>query len=286
METRRQMTQKPGAVPLWILVISGLFALMEIGVAISYVVAPESVLENVDLQAKGVTYLVQMWAARQFALGFIFGYAVFKRSKPMLTLAYVFFLVMFIGDFLVGIGMKEPALYGAAVVMCMIGALMLYFINNRSKLSEGETLIKDRGTLPTWILIVSGLFALLGLAVSASLVFAPASVLANVDLQAKGVNYLIHMWAARQFAVGFIFGYATFKRSAAMLTLAWLFFLVMNIGDFFIGIGQRDASLYGGAEVMCLIASVMIYFIHKKSKGLKAGSEIKGVQLNEASQKM
>jgi hypothetical membrane protein len=132
------MTQKHGSLPTWILIISGLFALMEVGVSISYVVAPESVLENVDLHAKGVTYLVQMWAARQFALGFIFCYAVFKRSASMLTLAYLFFLVMFIGDVLIGIGMKDPALYGAALVMCLIASVMIYFINKRSKVVEGE----------------------------------------------------------------------------------------------------------------------------------------------------
>ena len=125
--------------------------------------------------------------------------------------------------------------------------------------------------LPAWILIISGLFALLGLAVSTSLILAPASVLPNVDLQAKGVDYLVKMWAARQFAVGFIFGYAVFRRSAAMLTLAWLFFLVMNIGDFFIGIGQHDASLYSGAAVMCLISSVMIYFVNRTRRAV--GSE-------------
>ena len=258
------MTEKPGSIPLWILIISGLFALMEVGVSISLLLAPESVASNGDLQAKGLTYLFQMWAARQFALGFIFGYAVFKRSAPMLTLAYLFFLVMFIGDFIIGIGQQEPSLYGAAAMMCLISALMIYFINKNTKLEDGG--IGRSGALPSWILIVSGLFALLGLAVSASLVFAPASVLANVDLHAKGAGYLIQMWAARQFAVGFIFGYAVFRRSASMLTLAWLFFLVMNIGDFFIGIGLKDASLYSGAAVMCLISSLMIYFVNKHTK--------------------
>ena len=120
--------------------------------------------------------------------------------------------------------------------------------------------------LPRWILIVSSIFALLGLMVSATLIFSPASALKTVDLSAKGVDYLIYMWAARQFACGFIFGFATFKRSAPMLTLAFTFFLVMNVGDFAIGLNQHDASLYIGAGVMCLIASAMIYFIAKQPK--------------------
>jgi hypothetical protein len=120
--------------------------------------------------------------------------------------------------------------------------------------------------LPKWILIVSGLFALLGLMVSSSLCFSPQSVLQTVDLNAKGVDYLIYMWAARQFAVGFIFGFATLRKSIPMLTIAYIFFLVMNVGDFFIGISQNDSSLYIGAGVMCIIASIMLYFINKQTK--------------------
>ena len=125
---------------------------------------------------------------------------------------------------------------------------------------------QEQKSLPKWILIVSGLFALLGLMVSSSLCFSPQSILQTVDLNAKGVDYLIYMWAARQFAVGFIFGFATFKKSIPMLTIAYIFFLVMNIGDFFIGISQHDSSLYIGAGVMCIIATTMLYFINKQSK--------------------
>lgn len=123
---------------------------------------------------------------------------------------------------------------------------------------------QEQKSLPKWILIVSGLFALLGLIVSSSLCFSPQSVLQTVDLDAKGVDYLIYMWAARQFAVGFIFGFATLKKSIPMLTIAYTFFLVMNVGDFFVGILQHDSSLYIGAGVMCIIASTMLFVINKR----------------------
>jgi len=48
-------------------------------------------LETVDLNAKGVDYLIYMWTARQFSLGFIFSFATFKKSIPMLTIAYFLF---------------------------------------------------------------------------------------------------------------------------------------------------------------------------------------------------
>ena len=119
-------------------------------------------------------------------------------------------------------------------------------------------------SLPTWILIVSGLFALLELMVSVSICFAPQSVLETVDLNARGVDYLIYMWAARQFALGFIFAFATLKKSIPMLTIAYIFFLVMFVGDFFIGISQKDNSLIIGALVMCIISSVLIFAINKR----------------------
>ena len=117
-----------------------------------------------------------------------------------------------------------------------------------------------------WILIVSGLFSALGLVVSSTLIFSPQSALQTVDLSAKGVDYLIYMWAARQVAVGFIFGFATLKKSIPMLTIAYIFFLVMNIADVIVGFSQQDNSLIIGAAIMCIIASIMLYFLNKQTK--------------------
>lgn len=105
---------------------------MELGVSISLCLAPESVLENVDLTAKGVGYVVEMWAARQFALGVIFGYSTLRKSVPMLTIAYVFFLVMFVGDFVIGVFQSETALIISSLVMIAVSAVLLYFLNRRN----------------------------------------------------------------------------------------------------------------------------------------------------------
>ncbi len=124
-------------------------------------------------------------------------------------------------------------------------------------------MIEGQRSLPKWILIVSGLFALLEIMVSVALCFSPQSVLEMVDLNAKGVNYLIYMWATRQFALGFIFGFATVKKSIPMLTIAYVFFLVMFVGDFFIGISQKNNSLIISAIVMCIISSALLFAINK-----------------------
>jgi hypothetical protein len=125
------MTEGQKALPKWILIASGLFTLLEFWVSISLCLSPQSVLETVDLNARGVDYIVYMWAARQFALGVILGFATFKKSIPMLTLAYIFLLVMFVGDFFIGILQKENSLITAALVMCIVSSALLYAINRR-----------------------------------------------------------------------------------------------------------------------------------------------------------
>jgi hypothetical protein len=125
------MTQERKSLPKWILIVSGLFALMEIGASLALCFSPQSVLETVDLNAKGVDYLVYMWASRQFALGVIFGFATIKKSIPMLIVAYVFFLVMFVGDFFIGISQKDNSLIISALVMCIISSGLIFFINKR-----------------------------------------------------------------------------------------------------------------------------------------------------------
>src|SRR5687768_6191592 len=123
------MTEEQKSLPIWILIVSGFFAILELMVSVSLCISPESVVDTVDLNAKGVDYLIYMWAARQFALGFIFGFATFKKSIPMLTIAYIFFLVMFVGDFLIGISQKNNALIIAALVMCLISSALIFALN-------------------------------------------------------------------------------------------------------------------------------------------------------------
>ena len=125
------MTEGQKLLPKWILIVSGIIALLEIMVSLSLCFSPQSVVDTVDLNAKGVDYLIYMWATRQFALGFIFAFATFKRSIPMLTIAYIFFLVMFVGDFLIGISQKNNSLIIAALVMCVIASAMIFAVNKR-----------------------------------------------------------------------------------------------------------------------------------------------------------
>ena len=125
------MTELRRSSPAWILVVSGLFALLEIMVSLALLFSPASVVDTVDLNAKGIDYLLYIWAARQFALGVIFAVATIKRSTPMLTLAYIFFLVMMAGDLLIGIILKQNELVIPALVMIVISSGLIYVINKR-----------------------------------------------------------------------------------------------------------------------------------------------------------
>lgn len=125
-------------------------------------------------------------------------------------------------------------------------------------------MIHEQTSLPKWILIVSGLIAALEIWVSVQLCFSPQSVLESFDLTAKGVDYLIYMWAARQFALGVIFAFATWKRSVPMLTITYIFFLVMMVGDVVIGIIQKENPLIIGAVVFTVFSLAILYVLNKK----------------------
>ena len=127
------MTTIQKSVSKWILIVSGFFAIMELMVSVALYVAPETVVDTVDLTAKGVGFLIAMWAVRQFALGCILAVATYKRSVPMLTLAYIFLLVMFAGDCLVGISQNEPPLIIAALAMCGVAGAMLVAVGRVSE---------------------------------------------------------------------------------------------------------------------------------------------------------
>ena len=128
------MTEGKKSLSKWILIVSGLFAFMELGVSLSLFISPQSVADKIDLNAKGVDFLIYMWATRQFALGFIFAFATIKKSISMLTLAYIFFLVMFVGDLIVGILQKDNSLIISSLIMCFIASTIIFFINkNKTK---------------------------------------------------------------------------------------------------------------------------------------------------------
>lgn len=127
------MTNTQKSLPIWILILSGLLAIMEFFAAISLCFFPESMQETIDLQAKGMIFVLQMWGCRQFALGFIFAFATFKKSIPMLMLAYIFLLVMFLGDLLIGISKNEMSFVISAVVLCALASLMLFVLNKAKK---------------------------------------------------------------------------------------------------------------------------------------------------------
>lgn len=126
------MAEIKHTLPKWILIVSGFFAFIEIMVSFQLVFAPETVAENVDLGARGVLYIIYMWAARQFALGFITAFSIYKKSSSMLTLSFIFFLVMFLGDLIIGIAQKENPMIYLSLVMCLITSLMLFAINKNT----------------------------------------------------------------------------------------------------------------------------------------------------------
>ena len=123
-------------IPKWILIVSILFALLGFMVSTTLLFAPENAIKTVDFEANGVGYLIQMWAVRQFTIGFIFLCSVIKKSKPMLNITYIFFLVMNVGDIIIGFLQDDNSLIIGASAMSLISVIMLYYINRKVRIKE------------------------------------------------------------------------------------------------------------------------------------------------------
>lgn len=129
------MTTEQKSLPIWILIVSAIFVLLELLGGILLCMSPQDVVGAVDVNAKGVDYVFYMWAVRQFALASIFAFATIKKSGSMLTVAYVFFSLMMIGDLIIGILQKENAMIVASFVMLIISSAMLFAINRKKNRS-------------------------------------------------------------------------------------------------------------------------------------------------------
>lgn len=120
-------------IPLWILTVSALFALMEIFVGVALFVMPEQVFEQVDFSGEGTYFLAKSWATRQFALGVLLAVAVLKKSRALLRASYIFLFVMFLGDMAVGISLHENAAIVSGIIMALISACLLFFVQKPLK---------------------------------------------------------------------------------------------------------------------------------------------------------
>lgn len=119
--------------------------------------------------------------------------------------------------------------------------------------------------VPLWIIIVSSLLALLGLSISISMYVMPVnSFIPTLDPANAGVHYLNSMCAARQLAIAACLAVAVIRRSPAMLTLSWLCYLLLNIQDALIGLGQNDTGMIAGGAVISVLAIIIMIRLNRK----------------------
>lgn len=117
--------------------------------------------------------------------------------------------------------------------------------------------------VPTWIFIISILFSLMELAGAGVLFFAPDAVAHNVEIHEDGIQQILNMWAVRQLALAVIFVYATWKRTRPHLTIAYIFLLVMMLGDVVISLQHKDIPSAGMAGFIALISTYVLWSLHR-----------------------
>lgn len=121
-----------------------------------------------------------------------------------------------------------------------------------------------KNTIPTWITIVAGLMAALGLFVGASLYISPGTFVPDIDFSDTGIQFLTQMWAARQIAIASIIAYSLIRKSVPMLTISLMAYFLMNIQDAIIGFSREDMGLLFGALFFGSLAATMAFTLGRK----------------------
>ncbi|MEZ5308568.1 MAG: hypothetical protein R2684_15595 [Pyrinomonadaceae bacterium] len=125
------ISEKTNSVPLWIVLVSLAYALLTLVGVATLVFSPERVLEGVDVKAKGILFLTNIWATRNLAVGAVLAYSALKRSAPMLLLSYVFLLVTLIGDVVNGIVQNEQTFAISSGIVAVLAMLVAFLIRRR-----------------------------------------------------------------------------------------------------------------------------------------------------------
>jgi hypothetical protein len=83
-------------------------------------------MPQIDFTQTGVSYLAQMWAARQIAIAGIIGFSLFKKSVPMLQLSLIAYSVMNVQDALIGVAHQDMGLIIGASFFGTLAATMAF----------------------------------------------------------------------------------------------------------------------------------------------------------------
>jgi hypothetical protein len=112
-------------IPRWIRITSAALCWLGLFVGGSLYISPGKFIPDIDFAAPGPHYLVLMWAARQVALAFILGYAVFRGSVPILQAALIAYCLMNVQDAGIGIWRNDvPLIIGAASFTLLSAAMV------------------------------------------------------------------------------------------------------------------------------------------------------------------
>jgi hypothetical protein len=127
-------------IPLWIRIVSGLFALLGIFVGISLYTSPETFMPDIDFKATGTHYLAQMWGARQIAIAGIIAFSVFRNSSPMLMVSLLAYGIMNVQDLVIGMSKQDYGLAGGASFFFLLPAIMIIVLVKKAKKQRGNSI--------------------------------------------------------------------------------------------------------------------------------------------------
>lgn len=105
-------------------IISGLIAALGTFVALSLYISPATFIPNTNFTVLEVSFLAQMWAARQLAIAGVLGFGAMKNHRGFLLSGLVLYCVMNIQDACIGFMHHDSGLMlGAAFFGVLTGVM-------------------------------------------------------------------------------------------------------------------------------------------------------------------
>jgi len=118
-------------IPTWITIVCSLITLLSVFVTYSLFTDPSAFIETVDFSNGETRLIAQMWGVRQFAIAFIIGYSLFKRSSQLLFLAMMAYFLMTFLDIFLGLLHKDYELVIGTSVFSVLALVILIVLNKR-----------------------------------------------------------------------------------------------------------------------------------------------------------
>ena len=120
-------------IPLWVTIVASLMTLSILAFSINLVVSPKTFFPDTDFLVKDVRHFTNMWAMRQFSIGALIAYSLFRQSTQTLKISLALLFLINAFTIVEGVYINRLFIIVESIIYCGISAAMIFAINKKEK---------------------------------------------------------------------------------------------------------------------------------------------------------